>query len=57
MSDERFHTPMITCEVGQIFVNDFIKLNMNRGLAKVKTFFKKVVSIFDKCTVKKGVSY
>lgn len=46
MCDERFHAPMITCEIGQIFVNDFIKLSMDQGLAKVKMFFKKVVPFF-----------
>lgn len=36
---------VLTCEVGQIYVNDFI--TSRRGLAKVKTFFKKVCVFFN----------
>lgn len=45
MEDKRFFTPMITNDcVGQIFVNDFVKVYSqgNLKVAKVKTFFKKV---------------
>jgi len=45
MYDNRFHTPMIRCKAGQIFVNDFI-ICAHKGLAKVKTFFKKVCAHF-----------
>ena len=41
MTDERFFTPMIVCNVGHIFVNDFV-ICVNKGLVKVKRFFKKV---------------
>lgn len=37
MDDERVRSPMISCQAGQIFVNDFIII-LNRDLAKVKTF-------------------
>ncbi len=45
MSDRRFFTPMISSDsAGHIFVNDFVKIITGNGfgIAKVKTFFKKV---------------
>jgi hypothetical protein len=44
MNDTRFLTPMISADVGHVFVNDFIKVNRNTCIqtVKVKAFYQKV---------------
>ena len=47
MQDKRFATPMIVCNVGHIFVGDFIRCRSSDGVitAKVSLFFKKVLYV------------
>ena len=45
MNDSRFSTPMISCHVGHLFINDFIKCKLKNGdytTAKVISFLQKV---------------